>query len=56
MPRKVVPAVIVLICFSAGIFIDALNNHLSAGAFVGLTVGVVIGLIVLLNMRKAPHA
>jgi Glycine zipper len=56
MAIKILPAVIALVCFSAGIAIGALNNHLSQGAFVGAGVGFFVGLAILLYMRKRPRA
>jgi hypothetical protein len=55
MKPQVIPAVIVMVCFSVGIAIGALNNHLSRGAFIGTGVGFVGGLIVFLKIRKRPH-
>jgi hypothetical protein len=56
MIPKVLPAVIVLVCFSAGIAIGALNHHLSQGAFIGLGVGFLAGLSIFLVMKKPPDA
>jgi hypothetical protein len=44
------------VCFSIGLAIGALNNHLSKGAFIGAGVGFFAGLIILLKMRKPPKA
>jgi hypothetical protein len=56
MIPKILPAVIVLVCFSVGIAVGALNHHLSQGAFIGVGVGFLAGLIVFLITRKRPDA
>jgi hypothetical protein len=56
MIPKFLPVVIVPVCFSIGLAIGALTNHLSKGAFIGAGVGFFAGLIILLKMRKPPKA